>query len=857
MPILTRARSFLLVMIGFALLVCCGLATAKLLEQEQLSDLWVRHTIQVQSKLAQARVLGLRAEVQRRGFALSGNEHDLIGFSVIHSQAETQLAELAKMTADNPRQRANMAALRRAIALRFASMEQTIELGRNGRGNDARQLIVSPATQDLTSTITALAERVNDEEARLLVQRERRSHNQQNLARTVLVAGGILILILATLIWYDRLLQLRALRDANELLAADIRKRELVEAQLQLLATNATDAVFRISLDGQFHYASPSTKQVFGIEPERVVGRDVSWGIHPDDRDAVVSAMELLASGSSDRLLITYRSARPDLSEAWRWVESNAGVVKSADGQPIEIIAALRDISKRKQLELDLEAARLHAEAAAHSKSTFLANMSHEIRTPMNGVIGFTELLLTSELTCEQRRQAEMIADSGRAMMRLLNDILDLSKVEAGQMRIAGEPFDLRHTLRGCVRLVTPAAEQKGLILNVAMDDALPTTIRGDGLRLRQIILNLLGNATKFTLHGEITLRARPVTCDENDGAVVLVIEVEDTGIGVAPERRAAIFDTFVQAEATTAGRFGGTGLGLPISARLAELMGGRLVLDDAERLGSRFVLSLPLVPCDEDETLIRIRPNEAASTASLHHSSAVGQHRRILVAEDHDVNQLLIIAMLQQLGYEPSIAADGAEALIMVEAARAKDQPYDLVLMDIQMPIMDGPEATRRLRAKGIGANELPIIALTANAYADDVLACLSAGMQAHLAKPVTLAGLNDVLSQWIRRKSRVDPITAPKTTQPSAKVRALYNVRKGEVLQALADMVRDSQFTDSELSHVAGMLHKLAGTAAMFGEAALGDYARVLELGIVEWSSETRIDQIRSAIDTIREAA
>ncbi|RZL19900.1 MAG: hypothetical protein EOP64_09975, partial [Sphingomonas sp.] len=262
MPILTRARSFLLVMIGFALLVCCGLATAKLLGQEQLSDLWVRHTIQVQSKLAQARVLGLRAEVQRRGFALSGNEHDLIGFSVIHSQAEAQLAALAKMTADNPRQRANMAALRRAIALRFASMEQTIELGRNGRGNDARQLIVSPATQDLTSTITALAERVNDEEARLLVQRERRSHNQENLARTVLVAGGILILILATLIWYDRLLQLRALRDANELLAADIRKRELVEAQLQLLATNATDAVFRISLDGQFHYASPSTKQV-------------------------------------------------------------------------------------------------------------------------------------------------------------------------------------------------------------------------------------------------------------------------------------------------------------------------------------------------------------------------------------------------------------------------------------------------------------------------------------------------------------------------------------------------------------------------------------------------------------------
>uniref|UniRef100_UPI00131EAA06 hybrid sensor histidine kinase/response regulator n=1 Tax=Sphingomonas sp. STIS6.2 TaxID=1379700 RepID=UPI00131EAA06 len=789
-------------------------------------------------------------------FALSGNERDLIGFSVIHGQAEAQLAALAKMTADNPRQQANIAALRRAIALRFASMEHTIELGRTGHSDDARQIIVSPATQNLTSAITTLAKRVNDEEARLLVQRERRSHDQASLARAVLVGSALVILILAALVWYDRLLQLRALRDANELLAADIRKRELVEAQLQLLATNATDAVFRLGLDGRFQYASPSTKQVFGIEPARVIGRDVSWGIHPDDRAAVVSAMELLASGANERLLITYRSAQPDLPETWRWVESNAGVVRDPSGQPTEIIASLRDISKRKQLELDLEAARLRAETAAHAKSTFLANMSHEIRTPMNGVIGFTELLLSSELPCEQRRQAELIADSGRAMMRLLNDILDLSKVEAGQMRIADEPFDLRHTLRACVRLVTPAAEQKGLVLDVNIDDALPTTIRGDGLRLRQIILNLLGNATKFTLNGGITLRVRPIS-GESAGGAALLIEVEDTGIGVAPERRAAIFETFVQAEATTAGRFGGTGLGLPISARLAELMGGRLVLDDADRQGARFVLSLPLVPCDEDEARIPIRATEAITTVNPLRPDPAGSPPRILVAEDHDVNQLLITAMLQQLGYDPSIAADGGEAIAMVEAARAEGQPYALVLMDIQMPVMDGPEATRRLRAEGISADELPIIALTANAYADDVSACLTAGMQAHLAKPVTLAGLDGMLSQWMRRASVVAPITSPRTVQPSARVRGLYEVRKGEALQTLADMVKCGQFSDVELDRVAGMLHKLAGTAAMFGEATLGDAARALEDGITEWSSETRIDQIRSAIDTIRKAA
>lgn len=212
---------------------------------------------------------------------------------------------------------------------------------------------------------------------------------------------------------------------------------------------------------------------------------------------------------------------------------------------------------------------------------------------------------------------------------------------------------------------------------------------------------------------------------------------------------------------------------------------------------------------------------------------------------------------MLQQLGYEPSIAADGAEAIAMVEAARAEGQPYNLVLMDIQMPVMDGPEATRRLRGGGISANELPIIALTANAYADDVSACLSAGMQAHLAKPVTLAGLDDMLSQWIRRTPMAVPITSSGSVQPSARVRARYDARKGEALQALADITECGEFSDMELNHVAGMLHKLAGTAAMFGEAVLGDYARALEEGIAEWNSETRIDQIRSAINTIRRAA
>ena len=511
------------------------------------------------------------------------------------------------------------------------------------------------------------------------------------------------------------------------------------EAQLQLLATNATDAVFRLALDGRCLYASPSVGEVIGIDPRHLVGFNMIDRFHPDDDAAVRATWARLRSGETDRGVLTYRSRPMDRPDSWRWLEANCGLVRDEAGAPAEVIVSIRDITDRKALELDLAAARDEAQVAAQAKADFLANMSHEIRTPMNGVIGFTELLLASEVTAEQRRYLRMVAESGRAMMRLLNDILDLSKIEAGHMMVAAEPIDVCHSVRGCLQLMVPQATRKGLTLDWFREDAVPEQVLGDDLRVRQILLNLLGNAVKFTAEGTVGVYLRVTDAGR------LEIEVRDTGIGIAPERREKIFEQFVQADVSIARQYGGTGLGLTISGKLARLLGGELRVESVVGVGTSFFLCLPLRPVAGERT--------AAPAPAPTPLPAVGlSGPRVLLAEDHEINQLLTGAMLDRLGCRVTVARDGAEAIAAVAAAG--DDPFQLVLMDMQMPHVDGLEATRRIRSV-TDADTLPIVALTANAFGDDVEACLAAGMQGHLAKPLQMAQLAETLREWTGARS------------------------------------------------------------------------------------------------------
>ena len=402
--------------------------------------------------------------------------------------------------------------------------------------------------------------------------------------------------------------------------------------------------------------------------------------------------------------------------------------------------AAMQSNKELKHSKETLEKRSAEVDAANRAKSIFLATMSHEIRTPMNGVLGMLELLSLTKLDAEQRKSLGIVRESGKSLLRIIDDILDFSKIEAGKLTLEKADFKLRELVRNSVSVVSAAARAKHLEIVVAIDDEVPDVLVGDPVRVRQILLNLLSNSVKFTDRGTVRVSLSAKAASEPE-CILLRVSVSDTGIGIPEETQKRLFQSFSQAETSTTRRYGGTGLGLAISKRLVELMGGEVGFESSSGQGSKFWFTAKLGLGNE-----ALRSESRPTQEGLPHEQNCGT---ILIVEDNRINQKVLSHQLINLGYMVEVAENGAQAVAKVKTSR-----YDLILMDVQMPVMDGFQATQEIRSLAEASSSTPIVAVTANAFQSERERCISFGMDDYLAKPVDKDLLQEVLQRWARAR-------------------------------------------------------------------------------------------------------
>jgi two-component system, sensor histidine kinase len=497
-------------------------------------------------------------------------------------------------------------------------------------------------------------------------------------------------------------------------------------------------------LDGRFVKANRAWETALGYRVEELVGQPMLAFIHPEDAAASRGRMVSI-DADADGKIVGFVNRYRHKDGSYRFFEWRARKMGEL------VFGVARDVTERMAFEAELKAAKLAAEAANRAKSDFLANMSHEIRTPLNGVIGVAAALAQTGLAPDQREMLQLVQSSGEMLERLVSDVLDLSKIEAGRLELETRVFDLHGELDGVIEVNRCRAHDKGLTFRVDYGETTRGGFHGDPTRIKQIIGNLLSNAVKFTERGEVALRVDVAEADQACAPARVTFQVTDTGIGFDAAAAAQLFQRFNQADATINRRFGGTGLGLSISKSLAELMGGDVSARSEPGRGSSFTLVLPLArsnPTARRDTAWTPGDVDAGETA-------FGRARplRVLLAEDHPTNQKVVQLILAPFGAEIVTVGDGAQA---VDAFRPGD--FDVVLMDMQMPVMDGLAATaalRRVEARAPAAPQTPVIVLTANAMQQHCEAALAAGADLHLAKPISARSLIEGIEQAIAQRA------------------------------------------------------------------------------------------------------
>lgn len=602
-------------------------------------------------------------------------------------------------------------------------------------------------------------------------------------------------------------------------------------AMLLLVISKTKNAISILQPDGTIVSVNDAFVQMTGYQPAEATGRAISELVYGPTSDAAAVAAYHRALETGEELTQDVLQYRKD--GRTYWVESSLIPVRSTDGELAQWIVIDTDITRRRETEEALRAAKENAEKGSRLKSEFLANISHEIRTPMNAIIGMTELALATDLTEQQEEYLQTIRSSSDALLGLLNDVLDLSKIEAGKMELEEIDFDLRDLVHETVRTFSAKAREKGVALTAHLSDDLPRTVCGDPTKLRQLLTNLIGNAIKFTQKGEVTLTAEEQW--HNDDEIALHFAVRDTGIGIPDEKLDEIFHAFRQSDATTTRQYGGSGLGLTISSELVRMMRGRIWVDSKPGNGSIFhftiqlkkgaPLSLPPKPPEPAETS---QPETSRKPSGADWKSAPRvRPLRVLIADDHAANRQLVRDVLRARGHSCTAASDGQEA---VDAWRR--DTFDVLLIDVQMPVMDGFQVTATIRKKEEATQgHVPIVALTAHAMAGDREKCLMAGMDAYLAKPLRPQKLVELIESVASLKPPGETATVTPPTEVDSQ-----HTRKPEAEGKQFDLNYALESLDNDINLLLGQMKFFLQDAPILldqlKEAIAGSDARQLQL-------------------------